>query len=138
VVSGTTRFLDSNIFIYVLSGDPAFSAKSLKILLEFEEGREEGWTSTLVLSQVFSYLKRRRKFEAVDKFYEYLNSSPISVTQTTREDLEAAKALKEKLRLNWDMWDDLVIASQMSRLGITEIHSADSDFDKISGIKRVF
>ena len=135
---GTTRFLDSNIFICVLSGDPAYSAKSLRILLELEEGRQEGWTSTLVLSQVFSYLKKKHKFEAVDKFYEYLDGSPISVTPTTREDLEAAKALKGKLRLPWSMWDDLVIASQMSRLGITEIHSADTDFNKISGIKRVF
>jgi predicted nucleic acid-binding protein len=47
-----------------------------------------------------------------------LGGPPISVAQTTREHLEAARILKEKLGLPWGMWDDLVIASQMSMLGI--------------------
>jgi hypothetical protein len=58
-----------------------------------------------------------------------LGGPPISVAQTTREHLGAARILKEKLGLPWGMWDDLVIASQMSMLGINEIHLADIDFD---------
>jgi len=58
-----------------------------------------------------------------------LGGPPISVAQTTREHLEAARILKEKLGLPWGMWDDLVTASQMSMLGINEIHLADIDFD---------
>ena len=36
------------------------------------------------------------------------------------------------------MWDDLVLAAQMDRLGVTEIYSNDADFDKLRGLKRVF
>ena len=40
--------------------------------------------------------------------------------------------------LKWRFWDDLVIAAQMSRMGIREIYSNDKDFDKIPGVKRIF
>ena len=36
------------------------------------------------------------------------------------------------------MWEDIVIASQMKRLDITEIYSNDEDFDKNPWIKRIF
>jgi len=38
----------------------------------------------------------------------------------------------------WNLFDDLVIAHQMRRLGIEEIYSNDSDFDRIGQVKRVF
>jgi predicted nucleic acid-binding protein len=40
--------------------------------------------------------------------------------------------------ISWEAWDDLVIASQMKRLGVKEIYSNDRDFDLIPDIKRVF
>ena len=133
-----SRFVDSNIFIYVLMDDPAHGSKSVRILTGLEEGRESGWTSTLVLSQVFSHLKKRKNYEAIDKFYDYIEGSPISVTQTTRQDLERAKEIKDEHHLSWDSWDDLVLASQMERLKLTEIYSADRDFDRFQNIKRIF
>lgn len=132
------RFVDSNVFIYVLMQDPSYSAKALRILAAIEEGSESGCTSTLALSQVFSHLKKRRKYQAIDKFYDFLDGTPIRVSETTREDLTGARAIREEQDLPWSMWDDLVIACQMRRLGLSEIYSTDEDFDKLSGLKRLF
>ena len=118
--------------------DPAYGAKSVRILTGLEEGEETGWTSTLALGQVFSHLKKRKTPEAIDKFYDYLKESPLAVAETTREDMEHAKEIKGEQKLEWSMWDDLVIASQMERLELTEIYSNDRDFDKIQKLKRFF
>jgi predicted nucleic acid-binding protein len=133
-----SKFVDSDIFIYVLMNDPDFAARSVQILIGFEEGKEIGWTSTLALSQVYSHLKHRREYQAIDKFYDYLDESPISVKETTLEDFEHAKKMKDEFNLTWKMWDDLVIASQMERLKIAEIYSNDSDFDKFKNLRRLF
>jgi predicted nucleic acid-binding protein len=132
------RFVDSNIFVYVMMGDPAYSARALQILTGFEEGKDQGWTSTIVLSQAFSHLKKRKKYHAIDKFYDFLEGSPILVTETTRDDIVNARTGKEDQGLPWSMWDDLVIAAQMRRLKISEIYSNDADFDKLKGLKRLF
>ncbi len=133
-----TRFVDSNIFVYVLMHDPSYAMKSVRILTRFEEGSEVGWTSTLALSQVFAHLKKRRKHLEIDKFYQYLEGSPVSITETTRTDMEQARKMKQELELPWSMWDDLVLASQMDRMKISEIYSNDSDFDRVKGLKRIF
>ncbi|MDG7011836.1 MAG: type II toxin-antitoxin system VapC family toxin [Nitrososphaerota archaeon] len=133
-----SRFVDSNLFIYVMMQDESFAEQSLGVLEGFERGAEVGWTSTLVLSQVFSHLKKRGKFSAIDKFYGYLESSPISVLETTRDDIVGAQEIKNGQSLPWSMWDDLVIAAQMKRAKIDEIYSNDGDFDKIKGLRRVF
>jgi len=46
--------------------------------------------------------------------------------------------MKHELNLPWSMWDDLVLASQMDRLKVTEIYSNDSDFDMLKGLKKIF
>ena len=99
--------------------------------------REEiGYTSTLVLSQVIAHLIRRKRVEAIDKFLSYAEETLV-VVETLAKDFVEARRMRESMRVSWRMWDDLVIASQMRRLGISEIYSNDSDFDKIRGIKRI-
>lgn len=132
------RFVDSNVFIYVMLKDPLYGKTALDILLRFEKGSEFGVTSTLALSQVLAHLSRRGRQEAIDKFYDYLESIPIDIIETSQEDFQRAKEIKEKLNLSWEIWDDLVIASQMRRKGIKEIYSNDKDFDLIKGVRRIF
>lgn len=133
------RFIDANIFVYVLSADPRYSRRALAILEDAEKGLYEAYTSMLVVSQVLAHLGRRRRREAVHKFIEYIESSPILVLDTCLEDFTRAYAIAVEYGLPFHrMWDELVIAAQMERLGITEIYSNDSDFDRIPGVKRLF
>jgi predicted nucleic acid-binding protein len=51
------RFIDSNIFVYHMADDPQYGGVAARILERVEEG-EEAATSTLVIAQVGSYLRR--------------------------------------------------------------------------------
>ncbi len=125
--------------MYVLSSDPRYSGRALSILEDAENGVYEAYTSTLVVSQVLAHLERRRRREAMVKFLEYLDEGYVDVVETTYEDYRLSLLLAEEYGLDYSrLWDDLVIASQMKRLGVNEIYSNDSDFDKIPWVKRIF
>ena len=132
------RFIDSNVFVYHMAEDPKYSDTATEIIKRIEKG-EEAATSTLVISQVCGYLKWRRRHDVIPSFLGFLRSLPNLIkVDTTFIDFVQAQELCIKRNLNWEMWDDLVIAVQMSRLKIYEIYSNDKDFDNIPGVKRIF
>jgi predicted nucleic acid-binding protein len=132
------RFVDSNVFVYHLAGDPSYGPRAEEILNGIEKG-EEAITSTLVIAQVCAYLKWKKLSSVIPVFIGFLQSLPsLEKEDTTFLDITSAYTLQEKTMISWEAWDDLVIASQMKRLGVKEIYSNDRDFDLIPDIKRVF
>lgn len=130
------RFVDANIFIYHLASDPKYGKVAKDILTRIQNGEESALTSTIVVSQVSSYLKWKQKTSTIPIFLEFLRSLPnLTKAETTFADY---LDLTTSTKIRADNWDDLVIASQMGRYGIDEVYSNDSDFDSIPGIKRVF
>ena len=130
------RFVDTNVFIYHLASDPQFGKQSRQILSRIQNEGESALTSSIVISQVGSYLKWKKKAEAIPLFLEFLRSLPnLTKAETTFADYLELTTSPE---VRTENWDDLVIASQMKRFGIDEIYSNDSAFDSIRGIKRVF
>ncbi len=132
------RFIDSNIFIYVLLKDPRYGQACLRMLERVENGEEQVATSTLVLSQVVAHLARRGKGEAIKLFINYIHEIGIMVIETTFLDFVEATMEMNKLDLNSNMWDDLILACQMRRTGIYEIYTNDKDFEKIEWVKAIF
>jgi len=131
------RFLDSNVFIYHLLNDPR-NGKRAREILEYIEAGQEAAVPMIAITQICSYLKWRKLSYTIPIFLKLLQSLPtLSKEETLFSDYISALSLQEKLHLPWTMWDDLVIASQMQRLGVHEIYSFDTDFDKISIVKRV-
>jgi len=55
--------------------------------------------------------------------------------ETSILDFKEARNIQQRYELPWSMWDDILIAAQMERIGINEIYS---NFDKIPQIKRIF
>jgi len=132
------RFVDSNVFVYVLAADPRYGPRAREILKAIERG-EEAITSTLVLAQVCSYLRWRRRPGVIPFFMSsILSMSSLSICGTELADFERAMHIQAELNLPWRMWDDMVIAAQMERLGICEIYSNDRDFDHIPWVTRIF
>lgn len=131
------RFVDANVFVYHLADDPTHGKRAEEILTRIEKG-ESAATSTLVISQVCSYLKWKKREDAIPVFVNMLRSLPALLKEdTTFVDITSALALVEEKNTSWKQWDDLVILSQMRRLGIAEIYSNDIDFDAL-GVKRIF
>jgi len=132
------RFIDSNVFIYHVAGDERYGETASKIIERISKG-EEVAASTLVLAQVIAYLRWKKRTHVIPRFIDFLRSSPtIHKLETDFADLVSAQKLQEEAGVEWEAWDDLVIAAQMLRTGTTEIYSNDKDFDAIPGIRRVF
>ncbi|MGQ9513501.1 MAG: type II toxin-antitoxin system VapC family toxin [Thermoproteota archaeon] len=131
-------FIDSNVFVYHLAADPLHGARA-RSLLERIEGGERSVTSTLVITQVCSYLKWKRKQDAIPLFLSLLKRlTSLDKVETHILHFEEARAIQSELKLPWSMWDDIVIAAQMKVLDLKKIYSNDKDFDKIPWIKRMF
>ncbi len=126
------KFVDSNVFLYVLRADPRYGERA-KVLL-----RQEGLvTSTLVVSQVIAHLERKGSLEAIPLFLEFLRSS-VEVVPTTFEDFLEAVNYARGEGISLKMWDDLVIAVEMRREGVRVVLSNDRDFDRIGWVVREF
>jgi predicted nucleic acid-binding protein len=131
------RVLDSNIFIYHLAKDPRKGKRASEILQAVQDG-EEAIIPSIVIVQVCSYLKWKKFSHAIPIFLKLLQSLPTLVKEETIfSDYILAISLQSKLNLPWNIWDDMVIASQMQRLAIHEIYSFDKDFDRITAVKRI-
>lgn len=121
-----------------MASDSRHGRRAEAILRRIEDG-EEALTSTLVLVQVCSYLKWKKVSHLVPTFIALLTSLPtLQKDEVTFGDFVAAITSQRTYNLSWKMWDDIVISSQMQRLGIREIYSNDTDFDRIEGLKRIF
>jgi len=131
-------FIDSNVFVYHLAADPNHG-QTAKNLLEKVDAGEKSVTSTLVITQVCSYLKWKRRQDAIPVFLSLLKTlTSLQKIETHMLDFEEARSIQLEFNLSWSMWDDIVIAAQMKRLNLKEIYSNDNDFDKIRWIKRMF
>ncbi len=131
-------FVDSNIFAYHLAADPVYGKTARKIIERIENG-EESYTSTLVIAQVCSYLKWKKRQDAIPLFLSFLKGlTSLRKIETSILDFEEARNLQKQQNLPWAIWDDIVITAQMQRINIKEIYSNDKDFDRIPWVKRLF
>jgi predicted nucleic acid-binding protein len=132
-----TRFIDSNIFIYVLTEDTNYCKTAKAILHRVEEG-EEVTTSTLVLEEVFVFLEAEKASQKIPEVLDYIRSYPtLRIVPYLPEDMVSAASLLKMVKFKVD-WDDTLITATMKRIGLTEIYSNDSHFDIIPGVKRIF
>lgn len=131
-------FVDANVFVYHLAADPIYG-QTARNILEKIEGGERSVASTLVITQVCSYLKWKRRQDVIPLFLSLLKQlTSLEKVETHMLDFEEARAMQLELNLPWSMWDDIVIAAQMRRLNLKEIYSNDRDFDRIPWVTRIF
>jgi len=130
------KFLETNIFLYVITAHPQFGSTSKTILQRIEEG-EEAAASSLVVAEVCAWLEYHKLDDKIDLLFKILQSYlTLTVIETTYEDEVKAKDLESdypKLE-----FFDRVYLAQMRRLKISEIYSNDKGFDKVKNIKRLF
>jgi predicted nucleic acid-binding protein len=67
------RFVDSNIFIYVLDRHPKFERTAKQVLKRIEDG-EEASTSTLVIEEVCAYLMKQKRRAEIPGFVDVLRA----------------------------------------------------------------
>jgi predicted nucleic acid-binding protein len=130
------RFVDANVFIYVIMKSPKKDYEiSRGILMRIEDG-EEAATSLAVLQEVVDWLEYNNRKKEVRSFLTAVNSY-LTMNKLLVKWESFFVALDDVERYGVDFVDALTLQTMLKN-GIDEIYSNDKDFDRVPGIKRVW
>jgi len=130
------RFVDTNIFVYALTGHPKFGEVAKAILERIEAG-EDALTSTLVLCEVAWVLEAMgRQSEIKSTLEKILSYNALKIVGFDEDDLlvGANNMLIYKIDFN-----DGVNVAIMERNGVREVYSNDKKhLGRIDFLKLIF
>jgi predicted nucleic acid-binding protein len=130
------RFIDANVFIYLLIRSPKEDYEISKGILRRIEQGEQAATTTAIICEVIDWLEYNNRKKEVQTFLLAINSY-LSLSKYSVEWENFMPALKDVTSSQIDFVDALTV-QVMKAKGITEIYSHDKDFDRIQGIKRIW
>ncbi len=154
--AGATIFLDANPLVYHFAADPVFGPACNQLITRIQNQQILGLTSTHVLSEAAHHLmtlEAAAMFGWTAKVVARLKQQPAIVQKLTRfrqaiEDIPrlgiqvltippdliaTAAALSQQTGL---LSNDALIVAVMQQYGLTNLASADADFDRVPGITR--
>jgi predicted nucleic acid-binding protein len=154
---GTAIFLDANTLIYHFTNDAKYGVACTQLLKRVELNQLQGFTSAHVLGDVAHRLMtleaisllgwppagvaaRLRKHHAeipkLGVYRQAIASAPllgIQVLPITHLLVEAATLLSHQFEL---LTGDALVVAVMRQQGLTDLASADDDFDRVPGLTR--
>lgn len=130
------RFVDANVFIYILTKSPRESFETSRKILKRIEAGEEAITSTAVLQEVVDWLEYNRRRPEIKVFLTAVNSY-ISLRKATPSWEDMLSALDHMEAEDIDYVDALTLHT-MKKNGLDEIYSNDRDFDRVTWVKRIW
>jgi len=130
------RFIDSNVFIYVLVQSPKNLYEACKRILERVEDGEETMVSLAVIQEVVDWLEYNNRRREVEAFITALNSYQ-TLRKVSNVWWDFVEALSDMEKHNVDFVDALILQI-MKRENVREIYSNDLDFDGVDWVKRIF
>ena len=130
------RFVDSNVFIYVLVRSPKKDYETAKRILQRIEEGEEAVTNTAVIQEIVDWLEYNNKRREVEKVLTAINSY---ITMKKAEVLwnDMMEAIGAMKKYDLDLVDALTLQT-MKKNNVKEIYTNDRDFDRVKGIKRIW
>jgi len=130
------RFVDANVFIYVLVKSPKKDYEISKSILERIENGEETVTSLAIIQEVVDWLEYNNRKREVKSFLTAVNSYlTLNKLHVTWDDLLIALDDIEKHKM--DFVDALTLQT-MKKNKINQIYSNDTDFDRVKWIERIW
>lgn len=129
-------FLDANIPIYAAGRPHPLKAPAVQIVLLAAEHPEAFVTDVEVVQEMLHRYLALQLWDsgraAVEQFMALMEGRIESVTAA-----DLAEVVRRADRYRDVAARDLLHAAVMSRLGVTQIVSADADFDRIDGVERL-
>ncbi len=130
------RFVDANVFIYMIRQSPQNDYEISKKILQRIENGEATTTSSAVIQEVIDWLEYNNRRKDIGSFLmavnSYLSMNKISVAWDNF--IPSIPEMNEK---QIDFVDSLTL-QVMKEANITEIYSHDKDFDRIEWVKRIW
>jgi len=130
------RFVDSNVFIYVLVKSPKDDYMIAKRILQRIEDGEETITNTAVIQEIIDWLEYNNRRREVEKLLTAINSY-ITMKKAEISWSDMIAAIDEMNKYDLDFVDALTLQT-MKRNNIKEIYTNDRDFDRVTWIRRVW
>ena len=130
------RFVDANVFIYILIKSPKKDYEISKGILERIENGEDTVTSLAIIQEVIDWLEYNNRKKEVRSFLTGINSY-LSMEKLSIAWDDFLPALNDIDDHQIDFVDALTV-QKMKKNKINEIYSNDKDFDRIEGIKRIW
>ena len=130
------RFVDANVFIYVLVKSPKKDYEISRAILERIEKGEETATSLPVIQEVVDWLEYNNRKKEVHSFLTAVNSY-ISMEKLSASWDDFLPAMDDVQKHAADFVDALTL-QEMKKRKITEIYSHDKDFDRVEWVKRIW
>lgn len=130
------RFVDANVFIYVLVKSPKKDYDISRNILKRIEDGEETATSLAVIQEVVDWLEYNNRRTEVRSFLTAVNSYlTLDKLTITWDDL--LTALDDVDEYNIDFVDAVTLQT-MKKNKIHEIYSNDYDFNRVKMIERIW
>jgi len=130
------RFVDANVFIYVLVKSPKKDYEISRNILKRIENGEETATNLAVIQEVVDWLEYNNRKKEVRSFLTAVNSYlTLNKLPIAWDNLLAA--LDDVDIYNIDFVDALTLQT-MEKNKINEIYSNDKDFDRVQWTKRIW
>jgi len=130
--AGEVRFVDTNIFLYVIQAHPEFGEKSKEILERIDMG-EEAITSLLNIAEVCWWMEKHGKKDRIEDELRLINSIlNLKIISPTIDDFLLAARYVRDYSIDFN---DCVSLAVMKRFDVNTIYSNDRDFDKTWAIR---
>lgn len=127
-------FIDSNVFFYSKIMDREYGVSCAKILDKIAKSKLEASTSVLIIIELANALRKYGLSNEVKDVVDAVFSLNISVYEVDTLDVRNAVAIFNEFKISPY---DCTHAAVMKRIGVTNIISADKDFDRVPWIKRL-
>lgn len=127
-------YIDSNIFFYARIMDKSYGESCSSILRSISAGKINASISTLVPIEVVNALRKYRLNRSVAAEVRAIMSLPIEIHPVEASDVTDAVEVHEE---SGGSPYDCVHVAIMKRHDMNVIVSADRDFDRIGGLRRV-
>ena len=130
-----TRFVDTNVFVYAMTGHPEFGDTARAILELIEKG-ENALTSTLVLCEVAWVLEAMgRQADIKPALEKILSYNTLEIIGFDEDDLLVGA--QNTARYNIDFNDGVNLAIMM-KTGITEAYTNDTKHLGTIGFLKIY
>jgi len=130
------RFVDANVFIYVLVKSPEKDYEISKRILKRIENGEETAISLSVIQEVVDWLEYNNRKKEVRVFLTAINSY-LTLNKLNNTWSDVLTALDNTYEHKIDFVDALTLQT-MKNNKIKEIYSNDKDFDRVKWVKKIW
>lgn len=122
------KFVDTNIFLYVIQAHPEFGGRSKQILENIDQGEDRALTSMINLAEVCWWLEsHQRSSEIRDQIRLITSILNLEIIPLSLHDFLSAAELVQEYPIDFN---DCLCLAVMQRMKIDTIYSNDTGFNK--------